>query len=118
MNLQYIDIYVIECTVLGTFLNTPELIGYNTEPFKMEAKYFTNDFNKLICERVMKELEHNGSMSLLEVKLTAWVRDVKPRYQQPMMNILTAKPIPMSVAKKHYEEMRSQYMERLANGRN
>lgn len=118
MNLQYIDVYKIECTVLGTFLNTPELTGFNTEPFKMESKYFTNDFNKLICERLMKELENSGSMSLLTTKLSAWVRDVKRQYQQPWMELLTANPIPMSVAKKYYEEMKIQYMERLANGRN
>jgi len=117
MIMQHIDIYKIECTVLNTFLGTSELIGFNIEPFEMEAKYFTNDFNKLICERLMKELEHDGSMSLLEKKLTAWVRDIKPKYQQTMMNILTANPIPMSVAKKYYEEMKIQYMERLANGR-
>jgi len=117
MILQHIDTYKIECTVLGTFLNTPELIGFNTEPFKMESKYFANDFNKLICERLMKELEHSGSPSLLEIKLSAWVRDVKIKYQQAYSNITTSKPIPMSVAKKYYEEMKIQYMERLANGR-
>jgi len=114
--MQYIDIYTIECTVLNTFLGTSELIGFNIEPFKMESKYFTNDFNKLVCDRVMKGLEDNTSMSLLETKINAWVRDVKPKLQTPFLNIITAKPIPMSVAKKYYEEMKIQHVERLANG--
>ena len=118
MKQLYIDIYKIECTVLGTFINTPELVGYNIEPFKMESKYFDNDFNKLICERVMKELDNDGSMSLLETKLSAWVRDVKNKYQAPYLNIILCKPIPLSVAKKYYEEMKIQYMERLTSGRN
>lgn len=117
MNLQYIDIYIIECTVLNTFLGTSELIGFNIEPFKMESKYFSNEFNKLICERIMKELDNDGCMSLLETKLNAWVRDIKPKYQAPFLNIISKCPIPMSVAKKYYEEMKIQYMERLANGR-
>tara|TARA_R110002073_G_scaffold131310_2_gene278029 strand:+ start:1500 stop:1853 length:354 start_codon:yes stop_codon:yes gene_type:complete len=117
MKMEFIDIYKIECTVLSTFLFTPELLGFNTEAFKMESKYFTNDFNKMICVRVMKELDDNGSMSLLEIKLSAWVRDVKKQYQAPMMELLTASPIPLSVAKKYYEEMKIQYFERLTNGR-
>ena len=115
-SLQFIDLYVIECTVLSTFLTTQELIGFNIKPFKMESKHFTDGFNKMICERIMKELENDGSMSLLETKLTAWVRDVKTQYQKKMMNLLAANPIPMSVAKKYYEEMKLQYFERLSDG--
>ena len=116
MSMQFIDIYNIECTVLSTFLCTPEGIEYNTEAFKMESKYFTNDFNKLICKRVMSELDNKGSMSLLEIKMSAWVRDVKKQYQQSFLNIICSGAIPMSVAKKYYDEMKLQYFERLTNG--
>jgi len=118
MEMQYIDVYKIECTILNTFLSTSELIGFNTEPFKMESKYFTNDFNKLICDRVMSELEAKGSMSLLETKINAWVRDIKKNLQGSFLNIITSSPIPMSVAKRYYEELKIQHFERLANGRN
>ena len=117
MSMQFIDIYNIECTVLSTFLCTPEGLGYDSEAFKMESKYFTNDFNKLICNRLMEELDNKGSMSLLEIKLSAWVRDVKHQYQQSMLNIICSCPIPLSVAKQYYDEMKLQYFERLTNGR-
>ena len=118
MIMQYIDLYKIECTVLNTFIGTPESIGYNIEPFNLESKYFTNDFNKIISSRVIKELKANGCMSLLQTKLIAWCRDVEKRYQSEMLNIISADVIPMSVALKYYNEMKIQYLERLAaNGR-
>ena len=118
MIMQYIDLYKIECTVLNTFIGIPESIGYNIEPFNIESKYFTNDFNKIICNRIMKEIEVKGSMSLLQTKLIAWCRDVEKRYQSEMLNIISADVIPMSVALKYYNEMKIQYLERLtANGR-
>jgi len=118
MILEYIDIYKIECTVLNTFISGGELVEHNIEPFKMESKYFTNDFNKMLCKRVMKQLDDNMSMGVLSIKLEAWVRDIQPRHKSDFLNIICNGVLPMSVAKKYYEEMKIQYMERLANGRN
>lgn len=117
MVLQYIDIYKIECTVLNTFISGGEYIEHNIEPFKMESKYFVNDLNKMLCERIMKQIDNNMSMGILSLKLEAWIRDVKPKYKNDFLSIICNGVLPMSVAKKYYDEMKVQYIERLANGR-
>jgi len=118
MILEYIDIYKIECAVLNTFISGGEYVEHNIEPFKMESKYFQGELNKMLCDRVMKQIEDDLSMGVLSIKLSAWVRDIQPRYKSDFLNIICNGVLPMSVAKKYYEEMKIQYMERLANGRN
>jgi hypothetical protein len=109
--------FKIECAILNTFVFHPHYIEANIKPFKMEAKYFSTDFNKMICERLMRELEGNNCVSLLQIKLDAWIRDIKPQYISQWLEIICQGVLPMSVAKKYYDELRLQEIERLANGR-
>ena len=115
--MQNIDQYKIECAILNSFLSIPECLELTTKPFKMESKYFINDFNKMICERIMKRLDEGLSFSLLEIKIGAWIRDVKPQYSQYWFNIICNVPLPLEIAKQYYEEIKLMEIERLANGR-
>ena len=117
MQLSQTYLYKIECAVLNTFISHPEYIEKNSEPFKIESKYFSTDFNKMICERVMKELEGNNCVSLLQIKLDAWIRDIKPQFTNQWQEITMQGVLSMSTAKKYYEELKLQEIERLANGR-
>ena len=117
MQLSQTYLYKIECAILNTFISHPEYIENNSEPFKIESKYFSTDFNKMICERVMKELEGNNCVSILQIKLDAWIRDIKPQFIKQWQEITMQGVLPMSVAKKYYEELKLQEIERLANGR-
>ena len=117
MQLSQTYIYKIECAILNTFISHPEYIEANTKPFKMEAKYFSTDFNKMICDRVMKELEGNSCVTLLQIKLDAWIRDIKPQYMNLWLDIICQGVLPMSTAKRYYDELKLQEIERLANGR-
>jgi len=112
-----ISTYEIECALLNSFISVGESIEYNSEPFKMESKYFTSDFNKTICERVMKHLEDKASLSLFSIKMEAWVRDVSPSNHQNWFNIVGRVPIPMTIAKQYYEHIKINEIERLSNGR-
>ena len=79
----------------------------------MEKQYFTNDFNKIVCTKIMEHLEHNKSLTLLNIKIEAWIRDVKPQYSQSFVNIIAATPLTMNIAKEHYAELKILSKERI-----
>ena len=73
--------YKLECSVLATLLNNESEL--NEKPFKIDCKYLVNDFNKLICERLMKHLEDNKSTSLFNDCLSKGVVFVTGRTFDP-----------------------------------
>jgi hypothetical protein len=106
----------IEESVLASFFVLDDNIE-NNEPFELDSKYFFGEFNKMLCERINKAIKEKDSMSLLEIKIEAWVRDVKPQFKKDWINISTKVPMPMCIAEKYYKELKIAEVERRLNVR-
>jgi hypothetical protein len=114
VNYQYT--YGIECAILATLLTTEKILNQDdVKYFEFDPGYFADDFNKLIATKIKEYIDAGKSLSLLETKLEAWIRDTKPEYAQRWFKIIGVFPLPMSVAEAYYKDIKDTEIERKIN---
>lgn len=99
----------IELSVLSSFLDCEK---YNdTKYFYLNEEVFISDFNKTIANKINDHVAKNKSLTLFKAKLIDFASS-KPKIQQNVLNIISTTPLPMGVAKKYYEDLKLQLIER------
>jgi hypothetical protein len=120
--MHHITEYNLECAILRTFIQAEDNLlvdqdHRDIEYFNIDSKYFENEFNKMICDKIMENIKKGESLSLLSIKIEAWIRDKKPEYIQYWLNVFTPTPIPMSAAEQYYRDIKTNYIRKKANAR-
>lgn len=94
----------IESTVIASLLLNESYLY--EEAFIIDEAYFVLPFHKMLVKRIREGIEKGESLSLLNIKLDAYIRDVKFEYEKEWINIIASMPLSMKIAHQYYEDIK------------